>query len=57
MDKTRKIIVAIIIIAIAAFVSFAYISANSHNTKIMLLGNVFLKTVCLMKRTTVMSNI
>lgn len=43
MDRTRKIIVAIIIIAIAAFISFAYISANSHNTKIEVLSNETLK--------------
>lgn len=43
MDKTRAITIAVIAVIIVAVASFAYISANSHNTKIEVLSNSTLK--------------
>jgi hypothetical protein len=43
MDKTRTIIVAVVIILIIAIGAFVFISANSHNTKIDVLSNDTLK--------------
>lgn len=39
MDKTKAIITAVILIFVIAVAAFAYISANSHNTKIEVLSN------------------
>lgn len=43
MERKQTIIVVAIIIIIIALVSFVYISANSHNTKIEVLSNDTLK--------------
>ena len=43
MEKKNTIIVAIVVILIIAVASFAYISLNSHNTKIEILSNDTLK--------------
>ena len=43
MDKTRTVIVAVVVILLIAAGAFAYISANSHNTKIDVLSNTTLK--------------
>lgn len=39
MDKSRAILIAVIVIIIIAVGSFLYISANSHDTKIEVLSN------------------
>ena len=44
MDKTKAILIAVIVIVIVAVASFAFISANSHNTKIEVLSNSTLKS-------------
>lgn len=44
MDRTRTIMVAAIVIVLLALVSFTYISANSHNTKINVISNTTLKS-------------
>lgn len=43
MDKTKTIIIAFVVIILIAVGAFAYISANSHNTKIDVLSNETLK--------------
>ena len=43
MDKSRMILIAVIAIVIVAVASFAFISANSHNTKINVVSNSTLK--------------
>ena len=43
MDKNRMILIAAIAIVIVAVASFAFISANSHNTKINVVSNSTLK--------------
>lgn len=43
MDKTRTVIIAFVVILLIAAGAFAYISANSHNTKIDVLSNTTLK--------------
>lgn len=43
MNKTGAVIAAVIVILIVGIASFAYISANSHNTKIDVLSNGTLK--------------
>lgn len=43
MDKTKAIGIAAIVIIVLAIGSFAYISSNSHNTKINFLSNTTLK--------------
>lgn len=43
MDKKRAITIAVIAIVIVAIVSFVYISANTHNTKINVVSNATLK--------------
>ena len=44
MDKTKAAIIAVIVIIIIAVGAFAFISANSHNTKIEVLSNSTLKS-------------
>lgn len=44
MEKSRAAIIAAIVIIIIAILSFAYISGNSHNTKITVLSNSTLKS-------------
>jgi ABC-type molybdate transport system substrate-binding protein len=44
MEKSRAILIAAIVIIILAIVSFAYISGNSHDTKIKVLSNSTLKS-------------
>lgn len=44
MDKTKAILIAVIVVIIIAVGSFAFISANSHNTKINVLSNTTLKS-------------
>lgn len=41
--KRRTIIVGIIVVVVIALVSFAFISANSHDTKIVIVSNSTLK--------------
>ena len=43
MDRKQAIIAAVIVILIIAVAAFAYISANSHNTKIEVTSNGTLK--------------
>ncbi|MBE6490782.1 MAG: hypothetical protein E7Z83_07995 [Methanobrevibacter sp.] len=43
MDRKQVIIAAVIVILIIAVAAFAYISANSHNTKIEVTSNGTLK--------------
>ncbi|MBQ6100234.1 MAG: hypothetical protein IJL02_10300 [Methanobrevibacter sp.] len=43
MDRTRAVVIAIVIILIVAIGSFIFISANSHNTKIDVVSNATLK--------------
>lgn len=43
MDRTKTIILAVVIIAIVAVGAYAFISANSNNTKIVVVSNDTLK--------------
>lgn len=43
MERKQTIIAAIVVIVIIAIAAFAFISANSHNTKIEVLSNGTLK--------------